>query len=111
MLHIIKRVEYIEDYKLKLSFDDGKVKIVDLAERLKAAKNMFLPLLNVDYFKEVKSDGTTIVWPNGLDLCPDALYDIGQDVKDKKSQARLKPKKVSSSSHSSKTKTRIATKA
>ena len=41
MLHIVKKVEYVEGYKLKLKFNDGKIKIVDFEERLKEAKNMF----------------------------------------------------------------------
>ena len=81
MLHIVKKVEYVEGYKLKLKFNDGKIKIVDFEERLKEAKNMFLPLKNINYFKKVRADGTTIVWPNGLDLCPDVLYEKGKDVK------------------------------
>jgi hypothetical protein len=87
MLHIVKRVEHVEKYKLKLSFNDGKVKLVDFEDRLKEAKNMFLPLRDVDYFKKVKTDGTTLVWPNGLDLCPDALYGQGVDVEQKKRPA------------------------
>ncbi len=79
MLHMIKKVEYIEGYKLRLFFNDLKIKIIDFEERLREAKNMFLPLKNIDYFKKVKADGTTLVWPNGLDLCPDTLYAIGKE--------------------------------
>ena len=81
MLHTIKKVEYLDGYKLKLLFDDGKIKVVDFEDRLKDAKNMFLPLKEIDYFQKVESDGTTIVWPNGLDLCPDVLYESGKDLK------------------------------
>jgi hypothetical protein len=56
-----------------------KSKLLIFEERLK--ENMFLSLKNIDYFKKVKSDGTTIFWPNGLDLCPDALYEKGRDIK------------------------------
>ena len=80
MLHTVKKVKYLDGYKLQLKFDDGKAKIVDFEERLQNAKNMFLPLKDVNYFKKVKADGTTLVWPNGLDLCPDVLYEIGQDI-------------------------------
>lgn len=80
MLHTIKNVKYLDGYKLKLLFDDGKTKVVNFEDRLKNAKNMFLPLKEIDYFKKVKADGTTLVWPNGLDLCPDALYDKGEEV-------------------------------
>lgn len=80
MLHIVEKVEYMGEYKLKLTFSDNKVKMVDFSERLKNAKNMFLPLKDKAYFKMVKTDGSTIVWPNGLDLCPDSLYDKGTEV-------------------------------
>jgi len=82
MLHTVKGVEYLNGYKLKLMFDDGKAKVVDFETRLQNAKNMFLPLKDVAYFKKVKSDGTTLIWPNGLDLCPDALYEKGKDLDD-----------------------------
>ena len=80
MLHTVKKVEYLNGYKLRLMFNDGKAKVVDFEARLQNAKNMFLPLKDVEYFKKVKSDGTTLIWPNGLDLCPDVLYEIGKDI-------------------------------
>jgi hypothetical protein len=78
MLHTIKKVKYLEDYKLELHFDDRSVKFVDLENMLKKAKNMFLPLKNIEYFKQVRCDGITINWPNGVDLCPDVLYKMGK---------------------------------
>jgi hypothetical protein len=80
MLHTVKKVKYLDGYKLELIFNDGKAKVVDFKERLQYAKNMFLPLRDVNYFKKVKSDGTTLVWPNGLDLCPDTLYEMGTEM-------------------------------
>ena len=95
MLHTVKKVEYVEEYKLKLTFDDNTVKIVDFADRLKDAKNMFLPLKNISYFKKVKTDGTTLVWPNGLDLCPDVLYEKGMEIKPETKSTRKKIQRVS----------------
>lgn len=80
MLHTVKTVEYLNDYKLMLVFDDGEAKLVDFEDRLKTAKNMFLPLRDIEYFKQVEADGTTIVWPNGLDICPDTLYERGISI-------------------------------
>jgi hypothetical protein len=79
MMHQIKKVEYIGEYKLKLFFKNGKVKIFDMEDRLRTAKNMFLPLKDIEFFKRVKCVEGAIVWPNGVDLCPDALYKIGRD--------------------------------
>lgn len=88
MLHTVKKVEYCEGYKLRLTFDDKITKMVDFEERLKNAKNMFLPLQEISYFKKVKTDGTTLFWPNGLDLCPDVLYQTGKDVPEPKKASR-----------------------
>ncbi|MBP9841305.1 MAG: DUF2442 domain-containing protein [Simkaniaceae bacterium] len=84
MLHTIKKVEYLDRYRLKLHFDDKTIKTVDLEDMLKNAKNMFIPLLDVSFFEQVECDGTTICWPNGVDLCPDVLYDMGEDFKKSK---------------------------
>ena len=37
---------------------------------------MFTPLLDEDYFARMSVDPVcgTVVWPNGADLAPDALY-------------------------------------
>jgi hypothetical protein len=78
MLHKIRKVKYLEGYKLELHFDDRSVKVVDLEQMLKKAKNMLLPLKDIDYFKQVRCDGITINWPNAVDLCPDSLYSIGE---------------------------------
>lgn len=91
MLHTVKKVKYLEGYKLALVFNDGKTKMVDFEHRLKSAKNMFLDLRDIDYFKKVRADGTTIVWPNGLDICPDVLFEIGEDMPNK-THSRVKKK-------------------
>ncbi len=103
MLHTVKKAKYLDGYRVQLSFDDKKVKIVDLQDMLKDAKNMFLALKEINFFKKVKSDGTTLVWPNGVDLCPDVLYEMGKTV-----TVRKKTSKPPSSSD--KPQTRIAAK-
>ena len=107
MLHTVKKVKYVEGYKLKLKFNDDKIKIVDFEDRLKEAKDMFIPLKDVDYFKKVKTDGTTIVWPNGLDLCPDVLYEKGKD-EEKTTNKPLRKRKNRPSSISEKPQTRVS---
>ena len=80
MLHRVKKVEYINRYKLKLQFTNGIIKVVDLEEMLKNEKNMFLQLMDINYFKKVRCDGYSICWPNGIDFCPNLLYKAGKDV-------------------------------
>jgi hypothetical protein len=83
MLHTIKRLEYIEGYKLKLTFNDKTQKIVDLKKyRNKSPDTVFYPFRDLEFFKSVKLDKRlgTLVWPNGVDLCPDTLYMMGEDT-------------------------------
>ena len=84
MSHRIKKVRYLDQYRLELLFDNGANKIVDLVEIVDRAQNMLLPLKDLEYFKKVKCDGFSIVWPNGVDLCPDVLYKLGKTVHRKK---------------------------
>jgi hypothetical protein len=89
----IKNVQYLEGYSLKLLFDDGKNKIVDLADIVRRGQNLIAQLKDIEYFKKVKCDGFSVVWPNGVDLCPDVLYKIGKDIPAEKKKVSKKPVK------------------
>ena len=73
-------VTYLEDYKLRLEFNDGTVKDVDLKDELYG--QVFEPLKDRVLLKQVyvNPDTNTIEWPNGADLAPEFLHEIGQDV-------------------------------
>lgn len=86
-MHAVKRINSIDGYKLNLTFDDNKIKIVDVEAYLD--KGIFLLVKDPVYFKKVKILGSTIAWPNGADFCPDVLYSIGKEVKYK---AQPKPR-------------------
>jgi hypothetical protein len=96
----VKKVQYISDYKLKILFSDGKTKIVDIESIIDKSKKVFLPLKDTEYFKQVALDDPeyplSICWPNGADICPDLLYEIGIEIRvakripvRRKRQARL----------------------
>jgi hypothetical protein len=59
-------------YGLRLNFDDGVERVVDLAGDLWGP--MFEPLKDPDYFAKVVVDHGTVAWPNGLDLDPLVLH-------------------------------------
>ncbi|NQT11201.1 MAG: DUF2442 domain-containing protein [Planctomycetes bacterium] len=69
-------VRHVKDYKLELRFSDGKVAELDFRHRVAGRGGVFAPLENVDFFRQVTVDreAGTLVWPNGVDLCPDVLY-------------------------------------
>ncbi len=92
MIRRVKKVSYESDYKLRIRFDNGVTKIVDLAAMLKDAKNLFEDLKNIDYFKLVECDGFSICWPNGIDVCPDLLYKTGKTVSRTGKQRRASSK-------------------
>lgn len=81
----VKKIEYVSGYKLKILFSDGKLKVVDFEDWINEGGAYILPLKSLDYFKKVRMDkfNYTICWPNGADFCPDSLYAIGKDVKNK----------------------------
>lgn len=96
----INKVEYVNEYKLKLQFSDKKTKIVDLEPIIKKSKGIFQPLKDIEYFKKVSLDDSehplSICWPNGADVCPDMLYDMGKEVrKPSKAQSRVHQKRSS----------------
>jgi len=99
----VKKVEYVKEYKLMLTFSDKKIKIVDIEPIIKKSKGLFHPLKDIEYFKKVSLDDNqfplSICWPNGADICPDVLYEIGEDAQEKtpiksKPSARRQRKKI-----------------
>ncbi|HUY98545.1 MAG TPA: DUF2442 domain-containing protein [Verrucomicrobiae bacterium] len=67
-------VEPAASYRLRLRFADGVEGIVDLSGDLWGA--IFAPLTDPAYFAQVRlGEDSAPVWPHGLDLAPDALYE------------------------------------
>ena len=62
-------VETIENYKLKVTFDNGEVKVFDVK-----------PYFGHKLFKTVKVAGLSIEWDNGADICPDELYKFSKSI-------------------------------
>ena len=81
-MHLVREVKWNRGHTLLLTFDDDKVKRVDLEAYLEG--EIFEPLKDVDYFKTVRvnPDTDTIEWDNGADMSPDFLYEIGVDFTD-----------------------------
>lgn len=70
----LRVAEYIDAYRLRLTFSDGKVGELDLADELWG--EMFEPLKDIELFKSFRIDQElgTVVWPNGADFAPEYLY-------------------------------------
>ena len=74
----IKKAKYISGYKLRLWFNNGAVKDVDLSDSLKG--NVFVPLQDKEFFKRFSIRFNTIEWENGADFAPEYLYEKGVAV-------------------------------
>jgi hypothetical protein len=74
-LPAIVGVAVIGDHRLRLLFDDGIVGDVDFTSR--QWTGVFEPLRDPAYFAQVRLDleAATIVWPNGLDMAQEPLYE------------------------------------
>ena len=74
----VNRAQYVRDYRLELTFSDGTAKELDFKERVVGRGGVFSPLEDTEFFKQVQvdSEAGTIVWPNGVDFCPDVLYSL-----------------------------------
>ena len=79
-MHYICGVEYDSGYKLRVAFEDGSVRIVDLEGHLDG--EIFEPLKDVRIFKTARlnPDIDTVVWQNGADMSPDFLYETGLPI-------------------------------
>ncbi|MGA8015014.1 MAG: DUF2442 domain-containing protein [Candidatus Dormiibacterota bacterium] len=73
-------VEHRGGYELRLTFSDGSVGDVDLADEL--LREMFEPLRDLGLFTRVEVDPElgTVVWSNGADLDPESLLDVDRRV-------------------------------
>ena len=75
MLKIID-VDYVKNYELMLTFNDGTRKLADLKPYLTG--EVFGELLDLDKFIQYGLTGYTIEWANGADLAPEFLHEIGR---------------------------------
>ncbi|MEW6235506.1 MAG: DUF2442 domain-containing protein [Candidatus Omnitrophota bacterium] len=71
----VASAEYVEDYKIRLVFNNGETGIVDLENCLWGP--MFEPLKNIDEFKQfsVSEILHTLCWKNDADFAPEFLYE------------------------------------
>ena len=72
----ITDVRPLHEYVLEITFADGKRVQLDFKARIVGRGGVFTPLEDVSFFQQVRVDeeARTLVWPNGVDFCPDVLY-------------------------------------
>ena len=71
----VTSADYIQNYVLRLSFNDGSTKLVDFWPL--AQKGICTKLQDLDYFRNYTLDPFTVDWSNEIGFAPEYLYEIG----------------------------------
>jgi hypothetical protein len=74
----VKEVYPIENYQLRLVFNNGEEKIFDVKPYLTIG--VFKELQNISIFNSVRPFLGSILWGNNVDLSPDTLYMEGKKL-------------------------------
>lgn len=62
-----------DDYTLEITFSNKEIGVYDCAPLLDFG--VFQELRDLNYFKQARAVGGTVVWPHEQDICPDTLYE------------------------------------
>jgi len=68
----VKAVRPGTDYRLHITFTNGERGIYDCRPLLDFG--VFRELRDEAYFRRVRAENGTIVWPHEQDICPDTVY-------------------------------------
>ena len=72
MLLDVVKFDYLDGYKLLLTFENGEIKEFDCGTLMD--EKPFQVLKDMNYFKRAKIDYGTLLWPNEIDIAPETLY-------------------------------------
>jgi hypothetical protein len=89
----VVRARYIGGFRIHLTFNDASEATVDFQQWLNGP--VFEPLKSTTYFRKFFVEGGAVVWPNGADIAPEALYDAAQATRANK---RMEPARAGSRS-------------
>jgi hypothetical protein len=93
-MHRVTECEIVDEYTLRLTFDDGTKQVIDFKPILTGP--VFGPLEEPRLFSQVtiNQDFGTLEWPNGADIAPNVLYDwqdhLAQIIERRKREASVK---------------------
>lgn len=71
----IQKAKYVSEYKLRLTFNNGRSGIANLEETFfNDQRAIFISLRDKGKFKEFNLAHGTVVWSDELDLAPEYLF-------------------------------------
>ena len=71
----VTQVEPLEDYRLKVVFNTGDIKLFDRKPYLN--RGVFSKLKDPGLFRQAYVAYDTVCWPGNLDIAPETLFDRG----------------------------------
>ena len=69
---IATNVTVLDNSRLLAKFNTGEKRIMDVKPYIKG--EWYSKLAAPEYFRTVRTNGYTVEWKDGQDLCPDELY-------------------------------------
>ena len=76
----VTEAQPMEDYQLRLKFNDGSIKDFDCKPLIEKYP-IFHPLIDKKTFCNITLDGWTVTWADGtLDIAPEHLYECSTHV-------------------------------
>lgn len=73
---VVNHVQPHSDYTLRITFEDGSVRVYDARPLL--AKPIYAPLQDTAFFMRAKAECGTVVWSDEIDIAPEHLYECSK---------------------------------
>ena len=68
----VVRAKHVKGFIIRIWFNDGTEKFLDISQWFKGP--VFRNLKKPTFFRKFFLEGGTLVWPNGVAIAPEALY-------------------------------------
>src|SRR4051812_29129706 len=78
-----------ESFSVKVEFDDGAVIDIPMGHIFKKPKGLAAEILRGGMFNKCFLESGALAWPNGLELCPDAMR-IWAEERDEKNDKSVR---------------------
>ncbi len=92
-LPFIISVKVLQGYRLEMTYNDGVIAVKELNPLIQRG-NLYGALADETFLRQVQitERGRSLLWPNGLEFCADALR-----MQDSESKKAPRPKRVAAS--------------
>ncbi len=78
-MRIIDEMIFLKDYKLKVIFQSGEVRIFDFKQFINS-ENIFSKLKDEHFFRNAKNRKYFVEWPDEIDISADTIFLDGVPV-------------------------------